>query len=221
MSLGRDNFVLKFNTRIYPYHGSLATNRESPQNFNQLKDNFRFQLFLKSIFFKTVKNLFKNQSQRVVLQSCSALVTFWSRSSARSCLHPNLFLPSSLHDKILRILGINIKNEKMSQNIENLIFFIREKLHLVGLFTFTKFEQHLSNIRMNRHISKSQSGNLYSISLTGGVAGPFGSVRAVYPLLGFGELLGSSQSICQFETQNRQFLSENCNIFVHTARAPE
>ena len=144
----------------------LATNRESLQTFNQLKGKFRFQLFLKSIFFKTVKNLFKNQSQRVVLQGCSALVTFWTRFSARSCLHPNLFLPSSLHDKILRILGINIKNEKMSQNIENLIFFIREKLHLVGLFTFTKFEQHLSNIRMNRHISKSQSGNLYSISLT-------------------------------------------------------
>ena len=37
----------------------LATNRESLQNFNQLKGNFRFQLFLKSIFFKTVKNLFK------------------------------------------------------------------------------------------------------------------------------------------------------------------
>ena len=51
----------------------------------------------------------------------------------------------------------------MSQNIENLIFFIREKLHLVGLFTFTKFEQHLSNIRMNRHISLKY---LYSISLT-------------------------------------------------------
>ena len=126
-------------------------------------DIFLFQLFSKSKFFKTVKNLFKNQSQRVVLQGCSALVTFWTRFSARSCLHPNLFLPSSLHDKILRILGINIKNEKMSQNIENLIFFIREKLHLVGLFTFTKFEQHLSNIRMNRHISLRY---LYSISLT-------------------------------------------------------
>ena len=50
----------------------------------------------------------------------------------------------------------------MSQNIENLNFFIMEKFYLVGLFTFTKFQQHLSTILMNRHISLKY---LYSISL--------------------------------------------------------
>ena len=51
----------------------------------------------------------------------------------------------------------------MSQIIENLNFFIMEKFYLVELFTFTKFQHHLSHILMNRHISLKY---LYSISLT-------------------------------------------------------
>ena len=57
----------------------------------------------------------------------------------------------------------------MSQIIENLNFFIMEKFYLVELFTFTKFQHHLSHILMNRHISLKY---LYSISLTKSYLGP-------------------------------------------------